>query len=251
MKQFSTLVLLGLLFVPTLMSPAIAQEGLALPPEGQTLINFSATETRKVPQDLLLTSLRIEVEDSSPVVVQKKINELMKKALDVAKAEPVLKVSTGGYNVYKYDEPIDPKAAANGVKPKGVWRGSQTIDLESKESVKILDITGKIQEMGFAMNNMAYTLSPEVTEKVRDELLVLALKKLQDKATIVGKTLGKSKYELTDVNVDMGGPVMPMYKESMMMRGAMAMDAGMPPPVAAAGETDVSLTVSARALIRP
>lgn len=45
--------------------------------------------------------------------------------------------------------------------------------------------------------------------------------------------------------------VMPMYK-TMMGREAMAMDAGAPmaPPVAEAGEQDVSLTVSARALIK-
>ena len=49
-----------------------------------------------------------------------------------------------------------------------------------------------------------------------------------------------------------GGPVMPMYK-AMMGRAEMAMDAGapMPTPVAEAGETDVALTVSARALIKP
>ena len=42
---------------------------------------------------------------------------------------------------------------------------------------------------------------------------------------------------------------MPMYKALMRVE-AMAMDAGAPPPVAEAGETQVTLTVSARALIK-
>lgn len=232
---------------------ASAQDsGLALPPEGTTIINFSATEKRTMPQDLLIASLRIDVDDkTSPATVQKKINEAMTKALTLAKKESEFKVSTGAYSVYKYEQQVIVNQKTGEVKQEPTWRGSQTIDIESKDSTKLLDTVGKIQEMGFAMNNLAYTLSPEVVEKVRDELMVAALKKLNAKADIVAKTLGKSKAELVDVNVDTGGPIMPMYK-TMMARGEMAMDAAAPmaPPVASAGETDVSLTVSARALIK-
>ncbi len=243
---------LSMLALPLFTSAAHAQDnGLALPPEGSTIINFSATEKRTMPQDLLIASLRIEVEDkASAAVVQKKINEAMKSALDLAKQETAFKVSTGAYSVYKYDQPIVVNQKTGEQKNDPVWKGSQTIDIESKDATKLLDAVGKIQEMGFAMNNLSYTLSPEVVEKVRDELMVAALKKLTAKADIVATTLGKSKAELVDVNVDTGGPIMPMYKT--MMAPAMAMDAGaaMPAPVAEAGETDVSLTVSARALIK-
>lgn len=244
----------GLLVLPLLFSaPAFAQDGngLNLPPDGSTVINFSATETRTMPQDLLIASLRIEVDDkASPAAVQKKINEAMTKALTLAKKESAFKVSTGAYSVYKFDNPIVTDQRTGETKTESLWRGSQSIDIESKDSAKLLDVVGKIQEMGFAMNNLAYTLSPEVMETTRDELMVLALKKLSTKADIVAKTLGKSKAELVDVNVDTGGPVMPMYKGAVMRAEAMAMDAGAPPPVAEAGETQVTLTVSARALIK-
>ncbi len=247
------LVLLCALSLPFLAQPAAAQDGngLNLPPEGQTIINLSATEKRTMPQDLLIASLRIEVDEGSATDIQKKINEAMKKALDLAKAEKSFKVSTGAYSVYKYEKPVevDPKTGVQKTEP--FWQGSQTIQIESKDSTKLLDVVGKIQGMGFAMNNLSYTLSPEVVEKVRDELMVEALKKLSAKADIVAKTLGKSKVDLVDVNVDSGGPVMPMYK-NMMVRAEMASaDAGMAAPVAEAGETDVALTVSARALIKP
>jgi predicted secreted protein len=81
--------------------------------------------------------------------------------------------------------------------------------------------------------------------------MVEALKKLTAKAQIVAKTLGKTSVELVDVNVDMGGPIQPMYNKAVMMRAeGMAMDEAMPAPVAEAGESTLSLTVSARALIK-
>ena len=255
MRSIRFLLALSLLALPMMGTAAVAQDGngLSLPPEGTTLINLSATEKRTMPQDLLMASLRIEVDDKNdPAAVQKKINEAMKKALELSKKETSFKVSTGAYSVYKYENPVIVNAKTGEQKSEPVWRGSQTIDIESKDSTKLLEVVGKIQGLGFAMNNLAYTLSPEVAEKVRDELMVEALKKLSAKADIVAKTLGKSKADLIDVNVDTGGPVAPMYK-AMMARGeamAMAADA-MPAPVAEAGETDVSLTVSARALIKP
>ena len=249
MTKLIPVLLLGLMMVP--FGSAGAQDGLNLPPEGQTIINFSATETRTVPQDLLIASLRIEVQDETPAAIQKKINEAMTKARAITKKESELKVSTGGYMVHKYDEPIEVDSRNGKQEYKSVWRGSQTIDIQSKNKEKVLDVTGKLQELGFATNNLQYTLANDTVEKVREELLVEALKKLQSKAKVVATTLGKANVELVDVNVDIGGPIVPMYK-GMMARAEMAMDAGaMPPPVAEAGETDVSLTVSARALIKP
>src|SRR5690606_30877633 len=123
---------------------------------------------------------------------------------------------------------------------------------ESKDSAALLKLTGDIQKMGFLMNGLNYTLSVEKTEEVRDELMVKALDKLKAKADKVTKALGKSGYELTDVNVDGGGPIAPMYK-AMAMRSDMAGSAerARAPPVAEPGETDVTLTVSARALLKP
>ncbi|MFA5592937.1 MAG: SIMPL domain-containing protein [Micavibrio sp.] len=234
-------------------SPASAQNnGLNLPPAGQTIINFSATERRTVPQDLLVASLRIEVEKEGPKDIQKEINEAMTKALALAKAESALKVSTGNYSVYKYEHPIKRSQDGTVEKTATMWRGSQTIELQSKDSETLLTVVGKIQELDFAMNNLSYTLSPELTEKIRDELMVEALKKLTAKAKVVAATLGKANVDLVDVNVDTGGPVVPMYKNVMARSGmAMAASEAMAAPVAEAGETDISLTVSARALIKP
>ena len=77
------------------------------------------------------------------------------------------------------------------------------------------------------------------------------LEKLQDKASMIAKAMGKSGYEITDLNVDGASPVVPMYNKTMMMRAEAGMAADMAAPVAEAGETDVSLSVSARVLLKP
>jgi predicted secreted protein len=251
-RRIFMLVLTALCFIaPLNVAKAQNNNGLNLPPEGQTLINLSVTETRSVPQDLLIASLRIEIEDETPMAIQKKINEAMTQALDLAKPNKDIKTSTGSYSVYKNEIPIRVNPTTGVQEYKTTWRGSQTITMESKKSDALLDLTGKIQGLGFAMNDLSYTISPATLENVRDELVVEALKKLQSRAGVIAKTLGKANYDLIDVNVDTGGQIMPMMK-TMVARAEVAMDsAAMPAPVAQAGESEVSLSVSARALIKP
>jgi predicted secreted protein len=234
-------------------APAQAQEDtLKLPPPGTTILNLSATETQKVPQDLLVASLRMEVDGDDLVTVQSKVNLAMQNALERAKKEADLKVTTGGYSVYPYDPtPPRPDGTQNPDKLPQRWRAQQTLEMQSLKPDVLLKVAGELQGKGFAMNNLGYTLSPEKYESVQDDLMVKALSKLEAKAGLASKSLKKSKYEMLDVNLSSGGPVHPMYARAEMM----AMDSGMakstPMPVVAAGETDVSLTVSARVLLKP
>lgn len=252
----SLVLLMTVLIGMTASMPAAHAENenpLLLPPEGQVLINLSATETRKLAQDQLIASLRIEKQGPDVKKVQDDVNKAMAAAMAEIKDVKSVKSSTGGYYVYKNEQPIpDPKTGQYTGKTKIVWQASQTIDLESKDSAAMMDLVGKIQTIGFAMNNLTYTLSPEKAEAVRDEMMVLALKKLKDKAQKAADALGKGSFDLTDVNLDTGGyapPPMPYVraaKAEMMMA-----DAGVAAPVADAGETSLSLTVSARALLKP
>ena len=60
MRCLRTLLAVSMLSLSSFATPVLAQDnGLALPPEGSTIINFSATETRSVSLDLLLASLRV------------------------------------------------------------------------------------------------------------------------------------------------------------------------------------------------
>lgn len=246
MKLFRLIA--AILLLMPLSAHAQDEGGLRLPPPGTIIMNLSATETQKTAQDMIIASLRIETEGRTAREVQEAINLGMQSALALAKKEPSVKASTGTYSVYPYDPP-EPKLQNSAIRPQR-WRGSQTIEMQSLDTEALLKLAGEIQEKGFAMNNLGYALSPEKYESLQDDLLVKALAKLTAKAALAAKSLNKSGYDMLNIDLSPSGPVMPMYARTEMTMG-MAMDKSMPAPVAEPGETDVSLTVSARVLLKP
>lgn len=221
-------------------APATADDdGLRLPPTGHTLLNLSASERMTLPQDLLGASLRVG--RAAPTrKVQDDINKAMTAALALTKTVAAVKTTTGSYQVYE-------QRLERNVR---LWQGQQSLQLESKDSAALLDLAGRLQGLGFVMSGMNWSLSPERAESVRDELMVKALGKLRAKAALVARTLGKSGYELTDINLEGVPQPMPMYRTARM-EVAMASDGAVAPPVAEAGETEVTVGVSARALLKP
>lgn len=223
---------------------------ISFPGSGETILNIAATERVQVPQDLLVASLRIEKEDADPKAVQTQINEIMKKAVDSAKLVPTIKVSTGQYYVYQYDPNPQPEPAKGGQKPALKWRGTQTIDLQSTNADDLLKLAGTLQDSGLIMNNLSYMLSPEKAEEAKDNLMEAALAKVKARAERAARAMNKSTTSLVEVTVDTAdNPIHP----PVMMR-AMAMDGGAmeksAAPTAEAGETEITLTVSARALLK-
>ena len=239
-----------------LSSPAFAQtpvNGVDVKP-GETIITLNATERTKIKQDLLQASLRIELEGKDAKKIQNDINEAMQKALAATKDVKSVKTSTGQYYVYSYENgepPVKPNASA-ATKREKIWKGSQTIDLEGQDQAAVLDLAGKIQDMGFVTSQLSYTLTPEESETYKDNLMVKALAKLQRKASLAAKSLNKANFEILEVNVDNSGMIPPMpimYKRSRME--GMAATAQMAEPVAQASEQDVELNVNARILLKP
>ena len=222
-------------------APAIAQE-IQLLPEGQTLIALSVSERMSVPQDTLHASLRIESRDKDAKTVQDLINKAMEKAIKTAKAVKDVKTSTGYYSVYQYH-------SSNGGRESTEWRGSQTINLESKNAEALLTLAGDMQEMGFAMNNLHYTLSTEKADEIRDTMMEAALTRAREKASRAAKVLGKEQVDIAMVNVDASTnfpqPVMMMKARTMSAEAA-----DMSAPSAEAGESEVTLTATVHAVAK-
>ena len=210
-------------------------------PDGQVILNISATERREVEQDLLVATLSYNATNTNSRELQNEINTAMKKALDLVKKEKSVKVNTGSYQVY---ETRDPRTKEK------KWQGSQSLTLKSKDAETVLDLAGKLQDMKLNMGGLNYMLSPETAVEIQDSLMEDALEQLQTRANRAAKALGKSTAELRDVNVQGGGvPYQPIpYARGAMMESA---DMAMAAPVAASGETTITLSVSARAILKP
>lgn len=245
--------LLSLLLALGLVAPAHAeQDVIALPPAGHSILNITVTEQMKLQQDKLSASLRYELDGGSANEIQDRINKAVAEAVAEAKAYSTVKTTTGSYYVYVYDEGqiIDPRTGQP-MSTNKKWRGTQTIELESGDSSKLLELAGKIQTKGFIMNGMNYSLSREKSESVQDELMQKALKQLGAKAKIAATALGKGSYDVIDININGSAPPMyPVYARASMM----AMEKGVADvaaPVAEAGESEVSLSITARVLLKP
>jgi predicted secreted protein len=134
------------------------------------------------------------------------------------------------------------------------WRGSQTLTIKSEVAEDVLEVAGKIQDMNFMMNSMEYQLSPKKYEETRDGLMEATVAALKARAERVAKALGKTNVDIVEINVDASpmapGPIYARGGAKMEMM-AMSADAAMSSPVAAAGQTDVSMTINARAIIKP
>lgn len=240
--------ILTLLAVTLLSFPAIASEdsvALLDLPEGHSILHVSATEQVEMEQDLLVANLRYEAENESASAVQNEVNTAMKKALETATRVESVKASTQQYYVHEHYKDRQRREFK-------VWRASQGLQLRGLEADELLELTGILQEEGFVLSGLSYMLSPKKREEVTDSLMEAALKKLKSRAVRAAKALGKSDAELLEINVSQhGGQIQPRFAKAARMEVAsMAMDS-VATPSAAPGESTISLTVSANALIKP
>jgi predicted secreted protein len=129
-----------------------------------------------------------------------------------------------------------------------VWRAQQGIQMQSMNSQALLVVTARLQEAGLTINNLYYSLSSERFESVSDSLVNDALLKLQARADEVAATLNKSGAELVEVSIN-GGQNFFGNRNFVTMESRAFDTAAMSVPVAEPGETQVSMSVSARALL--
>lgn len=237
-------------------TPSTAPAKISFPGMGETVLHISATERAQVPQDLLTASLRIEKEGADAKAVQAEINSVMAKAVETSKAVSTVKVSTGHYYVYQYDpnpqppRPVEDKDGKAAEKPVMKWRGSQSLQLQSTKADDLLKLAGSLQDSGLVMENLGYSLSPEKADEAKDNLMEAALAKVKAKAERAGKAMGKSRTDLVEINVDSSDSFVhaPVMMRAMAMDGAAMEKASA--PTAAPGESEITLTVSAKALLK-
>lgn len=251
MKTYIIKSCLAFALILTVAFPASAQEQKNEAENRMTSLHISATEMRDVPQDQLVAHLRFETENQDVSTLQNDINKVMRRALEKAQKHDQIKAETLSYNVHRYDPgPRTPRETEEDREERMIWRGSQSLQLKSKDADTLLSLVGDLQKDGMAMQNLSYSLSETDAAAIRDEMMEAALVKLDSRAKRAAAALGMTHAGFLEINVDHTPvqPPRPMHAdfaraESMVMSSA--------PPVAAAGETNLSLSVSATARLLP
>lgn len=237
----------GLLGAVLLSVPVLAQNefSLGVLQPGQLLLNLSATEQVDVDQDTLNTTLEFSVQGRDQRALQNDVNTAMRNALDILEADGRIEYSTTQYQVYV----IEPGKPSRTDIENPVWRARQGVALTSTDSAALLDLSGQLQASGLVITSQYYSLSSERYEEISGQLLHSALQRLQQRADEAAAGLGKGGAELVEVTLN-DSPNF-AFKEFRGMAMAADSRATMAPPVAEPGETQVSLSVSARAVLQP
>jgi predicted secreted protein len=212
---------------------------------GQLLLNLNATEQQDVPQDTLNATLQYSAQGRDRTELQDEVNTAMRKALDILETAGNVEFFTTQYQVYVIDAGRPSRTDVE----NPVWRAQQEVALNSMDSDALLEVIGQLQAAGLVVTSQYYSLSSSRYEEVAAGMLQAALGKLQNRANEAADGLGKSRAELVEVSLD-GSPNF-AFRERAFSGAMVVMDAAVAPPVAVPGETQVSLTVSARAVLSP
>ncbi len=230
----------------TLASGVVMAQGASAlcPDDGSTAVNLSAEARRNVTQDKIQATLGIQAEGKTPAEVQEAVNRKMQAAKEVYGKYASLKVSTGGYNVYKTYQPEPKPLSAAEREKNAVWQANQQLVLDGRDKEAMLALVNTLQGRGFAVQSLNYYLSREASDALRDELTAEALASIRQRADKVAAQLGlkQVRYARIDASSASNGGMPPVYARAMMAKAEMASDAA---PVVQAGETEVTVNVNA------
>lgn len=213
---------------------------------GQLVLNLSATEQQDVAQDTLNASLMFSTQGRDKTAIQNEVNAAMRKALDILEDADGIEYNTSQYQVYVFD----PAQPSRRDVSNPTWRAQQEVQMHSLDSAALLEVIGQLQDSGLVVTSLYYSLSAAKYEEVAGTLMLAALKKLQARANTAADALSMSEAKLVEVSLD-GSPNFAFKERFNVATMATAADAAIAPPVADPGETQVSLTVSARAVLSP
>ncbi len=208
--------------------------------ERATILSLSETAEREVTPDLLRARFAAEASADSAAKAQSQVNAALEKAVAKLKQTGLL-VATGGYNTWE-EQP-----RGNDGKPTGPvrWRANAQLTVSSKDSAKLLEVTGGLQQDGLLLQGLGFEVSRELRRSLEDELTKEALARLKTRAELAATALGQSFDGWKQVRVGSG----PM-PQPRMMQMAMSAKVAMAAPVAEPGSQTVSLTVDGDARLK-
>jgi predicted secreted protein len=195
-------------------------------------VDFQIEAAREVANDLLLANLSIEVQDKQPARVAQQINTALNEALKKSAAFGNVKASSGSQNthpVYGKNNQID------------AWRGHAELRLESRDFKSAGELIMQLQST-LQLTSLSFTLSPETRTQLENDLIAESIKAFQRRAEAIRAAMGARAYKTVHFSINGGMP--PVYAKTMMRAVPMAMDASIPEPEFAGGDTRMTLQVS-------
>jgi predicted secreted protein len=192
-------------------------------------VKLSVSAQGEVLNDTLVAILFKQMEGPGAAALADEVNKSVAQAIKRIKQVPEIRVQTLDYQT----QPVFQKERITG------WRVRQSIRLETKEVAKLGTLLGEIQQQ-LNLQSIGYTVSPERLKEMEDKLIPQALKAFQQRAELVSRELGRSRYRIVTLHVGTAGPPL---RPIVMSARAQAMEAAGPVAIEA-GEQKVSVNVN-------
>ena len=204
-----------------------------------TLLSFSVSDEAQAKADTLSIHFAARAEGSSPIIAQQHLNQLVSNAISILKDQPDIKSTAESYAVGQDYAPHDKRS----------WVARQALVLSSQNRDSLLALAEKLQKLGLSIEDMQWSLNPEVRAKLEQQARLGALKKLRQQAEEDATALGQTLLGLERVHIGNQGmdDLAPPPHMSPMLMMAEARSAATPPPESTAEMQTVRVTVSAQA----
>ena len=195
------------------------------------LVSFSVDANADIDNDTMVAILYIQREGTQPKTLADEVNQTVNWGIQLAKAVPEVSVQTQTYNT----NPVYKNGNLRG------WRVDQSIRLESRDSTKLGELVGALQEK-LAVRSLGYEVSAEARRKANEGLVSDAITRFSERADLIRRQLGRSSYRLVrmDINTSRGQPPRPMMR-SMAMEADVARVAA---PQIEAGTKEISVHIN-------
>ena len=213
----------------------------AVPGQAETVLRLGETATVMVTPDELATTMRVEASSASAADAQSRVNTIMREALALARQNPAITVSTGGYNVWRSGPTPQDRTER--------WQATQSLTLTSLDGPLLLTLVGELQKKGMVTSGLGWRLSRQTHRSAYKEATRQALSALRGRAEEAADLLDLRFASFKEINLDNTAPT-PTARMMPAPMAAAAMASG-PPPSVAADDVPVSATAQADAILMP
>lgn len=224
-----------------LLAPAARAVGAGeVPAEG--LVNFSATASVEVTQDLLGITLQAVREGTDAAQVQAQLKSVLDAALSEARKSAMpgsMEVRTGNFSLYpRYGK----DSRING------WQGQAELVLQGRDTQRVAQAAGRL--VGMNITSAAHSVSRELAEQHEAEVTAQAIRRYRAKAAEVAKQFGYGSYVVREISVQASDAGVMPRPQMMQARAVMNVAADAPVPVEA-GKSTLGVTVSGTVRLVP
>jgi predicted secreted protein len=208
----------------------------------ETMLKLAETVTVMVTPDELTATMRAEAVAPVAQDAQRRVNEMMRDAIDSAKKVASITVSTGGYNVWRNATTPQDRAER--------WQAGQSINLSGRDAEAMLRLVGDLQQRGLLQGSLAWRLSREAERAARKDATTQALSGLRGRADEAAEILGLKFASFHEVRLDSVAPP-PIIPRQQGAVSRVAMAAAPPPPSTEAEDLPVTASAEADIVLKP